>query len=258
MNINIPPAILNLAPELNEFFEAMVHKLNVNSHKATISEDDIDGLLEKLAEEIQEFRDQRIQDARDPNMLEELADSGNFCFLLYAYLRHRGVMTIKERFIDTFFRIDTERGVVYCKKTRSGSPLKVGDAVGSMRGGECYIRTQHAATGATVSVPRAALVWWAHHGRWPQFKLRHRDGDLFNDAISNLDLIEPEVKGGKFPFVSQYKPKGREETANYGRYVYQRRHAFELVRVGYWDTEEEAAREGVIAWKARIKEKANV
>ena len=256
MNINIPPALLDMGPVLSEFMEAMIHKLNVNSHKDAVNEDDIDGLLEKMQEEIAEFREQRKQDIMDPNTLGELADTANFAFLLYAFLRSRGLQDMRERFISEFFLVDAKAGKVFCRKTRSGSPLKVGDEVrGTWRKDRCFIRTQHSLTGATVSVPRSDLVWWSANGAWPPHRLRHRDGNLSNDAIGNLDLIVPQVKGHRYPFVSRYCPKGREGTANFGRYVYQRRHAFELVRVGYWDTEEEAAREGLIAWKARIKEK---
>lgn len=257
MNINIPPAILDLGPSLQEFFEEMVHKLNINSHKDAIQSDDVDGLLAKMQEEIAEFREQRIQDASDPNILSELADTGNFAFLIYAFLRARGLKTMKERFIDEFFRVDIEKGRVYCAKTRSGSGAKVDDEViGTMRKGRVYIRAQHSASGATISVPRSDLVWWSHTGKWPTQPLRYRDGDMSNDSIFNLDLIEDTVDGKRYPFVSQYKPKGRENTENYGKWVYQRRHAFALVRVGYWDTQEEAAREGVIAWKVRVKEKS--
>lgn len=256
MNVTIPPAILDLGPSLTEFVEEMVHKLNINSHKDAINEDDIDGLLAKMQGEIAEFREQRIQDASDPNILSELADTSNFAFLIYAFLRARGLKTMKERFIDEFFRIDPETGKVFCAKTRSGSGAKVGEEiVGTMRKGRVYIRAQHSASGATISVPRSDLIYWAWSGQWPRQPLRYINGNMSDDRITNLDLVEDTVNGKRYPFVSQYKPKGRENTENYGKFVYQRRHAFALVRVGYWDTEEEAAREGVIAWKARVKEK---
>lgn len=258
MNLTIPPALAPMAPVLTEFFEAMLHKLNVNSHKDAIGSDDIDGLLEKMSAEIDEFREQRIQDASDPNILEELGDVGNFAFLIYAFLRHRGVQTMRERFVAEFYDIRPDEGKLYCRRTRSGSPLKVGEEIkGTERGGRVYIRAQHASTGATISVPRSDLIFWCEVGHWPALPLRHRNGDASDDRYSNLEEVVP-APGKQFPFVSQYKPRGRESNENFGRYVYQRRHAFELVRVGYWDTEEEAAREGIIAWKARIREKASV
>lgn len=255
MNVTIPPTISDMGPMLFEFFEAMIHKLHVNSHKDAIRSDDVDGLLAKMAEEIQEFRDQRIADASDPNVLAELSDISNFAFLLYAYLRSRGVMDLRERFIREFLFINAAVGKVYCAKSRSGSPLKAGDEVkGTWRAGRCYIRTQHSVSGATISVPRSDLIWWASTGSWPVGKIRYLDENKANDAFSNLCYETKEVRRG-YPFVSQYRPRGRENGANYGKWVYQRRHMFELVRVGYWDTEEEAAREGILAWKARIKEK---
>lgn len=261
MNISIPPALNPIAPMLVEFFEAMVHKLNVNSHKDAINEDDIDGLLEKLGEEIKEFREQRIQDANDPNILFELADVSNFSFLLYAFLRARGVKDVKERFIEEFFDIDVTRGKVMCRKTRSGSPLKVGEEVqGQVRNGRVYIRAQHSATGASISVPRSDLVYWAWCGQWPSHTgviLRHENGDRMDDRIENLNPAPLDSKE-KLPFVSQYKPKGRENTVNYGKWIYQRRHAFKLIRVGYWDSESEAAEKGLKAWKEKVKETTNV
>lgn len=249
-----------MGPTLTEFLEAMVHKLNVNSHKDAINADSVDGLLAKMQDEIAEFREQRIQDATDPNILGELADSANFCFLIYAYLRARGVKDMRERFIDEFFSIDAGNGKVYCRKTRSGSPLKVGDEIlGSMRNGRVFIRSQHALSGAAVSVARSDLVYWAKTGQWPACRFRYKNGDTDDDRFDNLDPITAGVTDDKkFPFVSQYRPKGREGQKNWGKWVYQRRHAFELVRVGYWDSPEDAAREGIIAWKARIKEKASV
>lgn len=254
-----------MGPVLIEYFEAMVHKLNVNAHKDAISSDDIDGLLDKMAEEVQEFRDQRLQDAADPNILSELADIGNFAFLLYAYLRSRGVKDMRERFLDEYFDIRPDTGAVFCKKTRPGSPAKPGEHVrGTFRNGVRYLRSQSAASGVVVSAPFRDLMWWKHHGEWPTRPLRYKIEDPLDerltttgryiDAISNLEMV-PEAEGRRYPFVSQYKPKGREDSENYGKWVYQRRHAFVLIRVGYWDTEEEAAREGVIAWKQRVKEK---
>jgi len=263
MNIVIPPAIVGMTPELTEFFEGMVHKLNVNSHKDAIRSDDIDGLLAKMQAEIQEFRDQRIADASDANMLSELHDIGNFAFLLYAYLRSRGLKTMRERFLDEYFDVSTVEGRVYCRKTRPGSPLQPGEEVyGSARDGVRYIRSQSVAAGVSVSVSIRDLVWWKHHGRWPERPLRYKRQQgpsltTTKDCIDNLELV-PEEPGGKLPFVFCYQPKGRENAKNYGRFGYQRRHAFKLVRVGYWDSAEEAAREGVKAWKAKVRETGNV
>ncbi len=257
IRVTVPPAISGFEPTLHEFFEAMVHKLNVNSHKHALTDDDVDGLLDKMAAEIAEFKEQRLKDADDPNNLEELADTGNFAFLLYAFLRDRGIRTLREEFITEFFDVDAASGKIYCRKTRSGSPLKVGDEVkGTMRNGRCFIRVQHSITGATISCPRADIVWWYFTGKWPSNMLRNKNGDRSDDRLDNLDHVEP-LPDKQFPFTSQYKPKGKEGSDNYGKWVYQRRHRFELIRVGYWDTQEDAAVEGLKAWKAKITEKNN-
>lgn len=260
MNINIPPALSGMGPVLSEFFEGMLFKLNVNSHKDALRSDDIDGLLAKMEDEIREFRDQRIQDADDPNILSELNDVANFAFLLYAYLRSKGVRTAREEFIDGYLRVDTEHGKVYCKKTRSGSPYKVGEEIKGT-GSPVRIRTQHAVSGATISMLRRDLVWWQEYGYWPsglvyKFPDYHMPPHTV-DRLNNLFLPgeDGEIVDGekKFPFVIQYKPKGRENTQNFGRWVYQRRHALKLVRVGYWSTAEEAAHEGLKKWKAKTR-----
>lgn len=260
MNITLPPALVPMGPVIVEFFEAMVHKLNVNSHKNALTEDDIDGLLKKLAEEVQEFREQRIQDASDPNILMELADTANFALLLYAYMRSRGVLTVRERFILEFFEIYPGDGVIACRKTRPGSPYKPGQAIrGHKRGYVTYIRAQDAMSGAMVSLPRRDIVWWAVTGKWPERPLKWitHPNDLklgvSPDFFSNLELTPEKPTTSKYPFVFQYAPRGRENAKNFGKYGYQRRHMFKLIRVGYWDTEEDAAREGLKAWKEKTR-----
>ena len=258
MNINIPPALSGMGPVLIEFFEAMLYKLNVNSHKDALRSDDVDGLLAKMEDEIREFREQRIQDANDPNILAELSDTANFAFLLYAYLRSKGVRSAREEFVDEYLRIDSEHGKVYCKKTRSGSPYKVGEEIRGT-GNPVRIRTQHAVSGATISMFRRDLVWWNEYGYWPS-SVRYKFPD-YNlppytvDRISNLLAANEDEPGGprEYPFVIQYKPKGREHTQNYGCWVYQRRHNLKLVRVGYWKSAEEASTEGLKRWKKKVK-----
>lgn len=264
MNIHIPPAIQGLTPVLSEFVEGMVHKLNVNSHRDKIDDRSVDSLIDYLMGELKEFRDQLREDDKDANTLSELHDMGNFCFLLYAFLRQKGVMDLKERFIRDFYTIDAATGRVFCKQTRSGSPLKVGDeVVGTSRNGVTFIRAQHTASGASIYVARRDLVWWEVHGEWPAYPLVYIDGGEYSgkfngvdgfrtkDRISNLTVGPIPEK--KYPYVSRYAPKGREGTANWGRWVYQRRHKYKLVRCGYYDTEEQAAVEGLKAWKEQTR-----
>lgn len=254
MNIHIPPAIASMGPQLQEFFELMVAKLNANSHKDAIRSDDIDGLLEKLADEVQEFRDQRIQDSDDPNMLEELADTGNFAFLLFLFLRSRGLKDARERFIDEYFDIDPELGIVRCRKTRAGSPYKPGQRVwGSMRNGVRVIRVQNGTAAFTVTL--RDLVWWKWNGKWPERPLRYRGlRTTINESVDRIEnLIETEPERARLPFVSQWKPRGRENSQNYGKWRYSRRYRHALIVCGYWDTPQEAAELGLKAWKEKVK-----
>lgn len=264
MNIHIPPAIQSLTPMLAEFVEGMVFKLNVNSHRDKIDDRSVDSLIDWLMTELQEFKDQLREDGNDPNTLSELYDMGNFCFLLYAFIRSKGVMDLKERFIRDFYHVDCHTGRIFCAKTRSGSPLKIGDEVtGSVRNGVMYIRAQHTASGASIYLPRRDIIWWAAHGDWPAYPLQYIDGGgyqgKFNgedglrtkDRIGNLTASVPEKR---YPYVSRYAPKGRENSEHWGKFIYQRRHQYKLVRApGYWDTEEEAAREGLKAWKEKTR-----
>jgi len=169
---------------------------------------------------------------------------------------------MRERFIDEFFEVNTELGHIYAKKNRAGSPIRAGQRIfGTKRNGVTYIRTQHTASGATISVPLRDIIWWKATGAWPERALKYRGASCSVhactihhnvDRINNLELT-PDKPGPRYPFVSQYKPKGRENNQNYGKHIYQRRHMFKLVRVGYWDTEEEAATEGLKAWKTKVR-----
>lgn len=237
---------------LNEFFGGMVHKLYVNSHKDAIRDEDIDSLIGLMVDELQEFKDQRDADIHDPNSLAEIVDVANFCFLLYAHLRSKGVKDMQERFLEEYFDVDVARGLVFCKKRRAGSPLQVGQEVkGTIRSGVRHIRSQHSPTGTSVSVSIRDVVWWKHHGKWPERPLTYRE-DSAGDGIDNL--VECNEMGAKrYPFASRYAPVGRESNKNFGKWIYQRRHLFKLVRVGYYDTEEEAAVKGLRDWKEKTR-----
>lgn len=252
MNVTIPPTLRGMSNLLTEFFEGMVHKLHVNSHKDAIRDEDIDSLIALMVDELQEFKDQRDRDISDPNSLAELQDTANFCFLLYAHLRSKGVKDMRERFLDEFFDIFPEEGIILCKKRRAGSPLQPGDLVrGTKRNGVRYVRAQHSPTGTAVSLAIRDIIWWKHHGKWPVHPLEYIDRDG-GDAIHNL-IESNEIPAKRYPFVSRYCPKGRENNQNYGKWVYQRRHLFKLVRVGYYDSEEEAAVQGLRDWKEKTK-----
>jgi len=256
VKIVVPDSIRSLEPALAEFFDGMVHKLHVNSYKNALTGDDVPSLIAKMLEELTEFQDQLTKDRTDLNVLAETWDGANFWFLLYAFLRQEGVATERERFIAEYFDIQTDLGKVFCTKTRSGSKYRPGDEVLGTKNskGEVLIRTQNAAGGFAVTLLRSHLVWWEATGTWPQ-DLRRINGNPEDDSIGNLyqPFVESELPK-TFPFVYQYAPVGREQTENYGKWVYRRRHLFKLVSCGYYDTEDQAAREGLKAWKAKVEE----
>ena len=66
-------------------------------------------------------------------------------------------------------------------------------------------------------------------------------------------LVQKEEGDTEYPFVSQWKPRGKEQQTHFGKWCYQRRYNGVLVKVGYYDTPEQAAREGLVAWKERTR-----
>ena len=257
MIIHVPNSLRALEPMLAEFFDGMVFKLHVNSHKKGLEEQDIPGFVELMKKELMEFEEQILTDRTDTNSLMEACDASNFWFLIFAFLRQEGVATQREKFLDEYFRIDPDNGKVFCVKKRSGSKYGPGDEItGTVNSkGEVTIRTQNAAGGFAVTLPRSHLVWWKSTGAWPAGILGHLNHDPKDDRFRNLISNSlDEENAARYPFVSQYCPTGREGTPNYGKWVYQRRHMFRLVRCGYWATQAEAAEQGLIAWKAKIAE----
>lgn len=253
MKLDVPPILLQQSATLHEFFEGMLFKLSVNAFKDDTVAKDIPILVDRLIEELQELRDEIKADRIEPNALAETFDMGNFCYLLYQYMRKHGVPDEREIFLAENFIVDAFTGKVIAIKNRSGSRYRKGDEIaGSYRNGRCYIRVQHALSGAAVSLPRDHIVWWFGNKRWPNGELKHIDGNPGNDALNNLVEVE-EVVTRQYPFVVQWKPKGKENHANYGQFSYQRRHRGVLVKVGYWPDEETAAREGLRAWKERTR-----
>jgi hypothetical protein len=208
--------------------------------------------LDCLADEVQEFKDQLDEKMDDPNALSELMDMSNFSYLLFHYLRNQGVADEREQFVKEFLRVDTLRGKVYSKKTRSGSRYKEGDEIiGSVKAGRVYIRVQHVTSGSMISVSRAELVWFSEYGQWPVGKLVHKDGNTINDSVANLELLDEDLHNEEYPFVFEKTSDGQTE------YGYQRRHKGILLRVGSWPDKRSAAVNGIAAWKNRIKEMNN-
>jgi SAM-dependent methyltransferase len=252
LNINVPSVLRPHESTLREFFEGMVFKLTVNAHKDDAEAKDIPILIDRLMDELRELRDEINRDGSiNPNALTETFDMANFCYLLYQFMRRTGVMDDREQFIRQFFRVDKNAGKIYASCNRSGSRYREGEEIlGTYRKGRCYIRTQHAVSGASVSLPRDHIVFWSETGRWPIGELAHANGDPGDDRFINLDESQNSCTKD-YPFVSQWKPKGKENHSHYGRWCYQRRHNMILVKVGYYDSAEEAARQGLKDWKRK-------
>lgn len=81
----------------------------------------------------------------------------------------------------------------------------------------------------------ADAVWLLHHGAWPDGELRHRDKNLSNDRIENLEPIDPAAKAER----KRRRPVG---VARYGaRWQAYYRDPYTQKFLGVFDTEEQAA-----------------
>ena len=85
--IKVPPSLQKYGDFLEGFLEAMMIKLDKNSHKETPTTRDIPGILDLLQLEVDEFELQFNEDKHDGNVLVELADVANFAFLAYVALK---------------------------------------------------------------------------------------------------------------------------------------------------------------------------
>jgi len=91
MLIHVPDSLLEYTDTLADFFDGMIRKLDVNSHKKTPTTKDIPDIIENLREEVLEFEEQLALNKFDENTLIELMDTANFAFLAYVALRLQGV-----------------------------------------------------------------------------------------------------------------------------------------------------------------------
>jgi len=69
---------------------------------------------------------------------------------------------------------------------RPGLGKKIGDRAGCVRGGSRYI-TIHGET-----YPEAAVAWLFSTGKYPDFRIRHKNGDACDNRICNLEEIKPK------------------------------------------------------------------
>ena len=94
--IDVPRNIDDMSSELAEFFQLMLKKLDENSHKKTVSSDDVLKLLGKLLHECGEFTESYHCDLMDKNNELELADVANFAFLIFMVLNKQRKTTAKD------------------------------------------------------------------------------------------------------------------------------------------------------------------
>lgn len=264
--VSIPPSLSKYRSHLRLFFEGMIRKLDLNSHKSTPEREDIQTILTSLRAEIEEFEEQISRTKFDPNALTELQDASNFAFLAFVAMRNDGVLTETEVWINTYFDINPELGKVFIKKGRAGSPYKPGDELqGNLSSnGYVHMRLQSFRHSVhKVSLPRSHLIWWKATGNWPTGVIDHINRTKNDDRIKNLrDATFSENSLNKLqsdrkypPFVMSYKPTGRQHLAHYGKFVYTRHFKGIHVRCGYYDSPEEAAEKGAVAWEQKLKEK---
>jgi hypothetical protein len=83
---DVPVQDKRMGKDLETFVERMAAKLNKNMHKNE-GPVTVPLLVELLTRELGEFLRQYMEDASDPNTLDELADIANFAFLLYMKVR---------------------------------------------------------------------------------------------------------------------------------------------------------------------------
>lgn len=261
--VPVPPSLAHMREPLRLFFQGMIRKLDLNSHKDTPTVQDVPTMLTLLRRELEEFEEQMTIDPRDPNALVELYDGANFAFLIAMALRADGTPTLLEQFLNEHYTIDPATGRIFCRKGRAGSRYKPGHEIhGTKRNGYVDIKIQrYRSAGGGQAVQRSHLVWWKATGRWPHGVIDHINHLRDDDRIVNLrdvsfsENVLNNNKVNKLPsFVTQYRPTGRQHLAHYGKYVYQRTHHGLVVRCAYYDTPELAATLGAADWLARINE----
>lgn len=83
MELFIPPELKSAEPELHRFFEAMIYKLRKNAHKGKWEGANLEGLFERLQEEINELK-QAVQEGSMFEVILESADCSNFLMMIAA------------------------------------------------------------------------------------------------------------------------------------------------------------------------------
>ena len=263
--VPVPPSLQSHRSDLRQFWEGMTRKLDMNSYKSLTNTPDksISGYLMRIKDELMELEKQLIENPKKPNALEEACDVANSAYLLFRYLINTGTMTATEEMINEYLEIEPIEGKVYCKKSRAGAQYKPGQEIrGSKRDGYVDIKIQNTRGGRKgllkSSVPRSHLVWWKAKGVWPTGIIDHDNRIRNDDRISNLkdssftDNNLNKARRKYPPFVTIYTPKGRNHLKHYGKFVYSRYARGVNIRVGYFDTPEDASTLGEKAWAEKV------
>lgn len=88
--LNVPASLDHYSGHLISFFQAMLFKLDLNSHKDRPERPDVPVLAMRMMGEVGELATQLDVDQLDPNALMEAADSANFAFLISVALADGG------------------------------------------------------------------------------------------------------------------------------------------------------------------------
>ena len=91
ITIHIPLSLEQYTWHLQNFFDGMVHKLHLNSHKSTPTKEQMEGIIQLLLDEVTELRQQLDEDKFNHNSLVETHDIANFAFLAFVALCNDGV-----------------------------------------------------------------------------------------------------------------------------------------------------------------------
>ena len=84
------------------------------------------------------------------------------------------------------WRVDTENGIVYCRKT--------GKSMGGIHKATGYILIGKRVNGKHYKIKRSNVIWWGKYQKMPSVKMHidHRDGNKTNDRIENLQELSPQ------------------------------------------------------------------
>ena len=89
------------------------------------------------------------------------------------------------------WRVDTENGIVYCRKT--------GKSMGYIHNVTGYVTIAKKVNGKHYIILRSNVIWWIKYQKMPPVKMciDHIDGDKTNDRIENLQILSNQQNVAK-------------------------------------------------------------